>query len=274
MFFRKKSAKTMAPSVSSLRQGPADGLPPFFILGCVRSGTTLLRDLLRLHPHLDCPEETHFFRWSDPFRSPRFLNTYRTNKVILDQQRMDGISESEFEGLMARAASRKELAEGYGRLYLEKRGNPNGRWFDKTPQNVYGMLLISAMFPQSKFVHIYRNPLNVVASLFEGKVMAIDDMAGATSYWMESMWIIDEYKKLQPERVYEVGYERLTSEPGSELTRLLEFLGEDPGLLQLPAGLVHKERNKYRHLLSEQQVQEVIARCQPFFSAYGYSDST
>ena len=49
---------------------------PFFILGCVRSGTTLLRDILRIHPRLESPEETHFFRWADPYASPRYERNY------------------------------------------------------------------------------------------------------------------------------------------------------------------------------------------------------
>ena len=35
---------------------------PLFIIGSVRSGTTLTRDLLRRVPDFICPEETHFFR--------------------------------------------------------------------------------------------------------------------------------------------------------------------------------------------------------------------
>jgi len=34
--------------------------PPFFIVGCARSGTSLLRDLLRSHPRLSIPTESHF----------------------------------------------------------------------------------------------------------------------------------------------------------------------------------------------------------------------
>jgi hypothetical protein len=33
---------------------------PIFIVGCPRSGTNLLRDLLRSHPHLAFPDESHF----------------------------------------------------------------------------------------------------------------------------------------------------------------------------------------------------------------------
>ena len=58
------------PSQPSGAQRPVPAQQaPFFVLGCVRSGTTMLRDALRMHPHLACPEETHFFRWGEPFGS-------------------------------------------------------------------------------------------------------------------------------------------------------------------------------------------------------------
>lgn len=243
---------------------------PFFILGCVRSGTTMLRDILRLHPNLDSPEETHFFRWADPYRSPRFLHPYRNNPDIRKQQRLDGISEEEFEHILDTSASRKELAENYGKLYLQKQGNPNGRWFDKTPQNIYGILLISQMFPEAKFIHIYRNPLNVVASLYAGKVMSIADMSGATSYWYESMAIMDQYKQIAADRVLEIAYEDVTNKPEASLEKILTFLDEDVGLLKLPKGFVHPEKNKYLSILSEEDITEVRRRSQPFLENYGY----
>ena len=43
---------------------------PLFIIGSVRSGTTLTRYLLRRVPNFICPEETHFFRWAEPVRTP------------------------------------------------------------------------------------------------------------------------------------------------------------------------------------------------------------
>ena len=56
--------------------------PPFFILGCVRSGTTMLRNALRLHPNLASPEETHFYRWGEPFGSVA-LNRMLANNPVL-----------------------------------------------------------------------------------------------------------------------------------------------------------------------------------------------
>ncbi|WP_419603857.1 sulfotransferase family protein [Thiolapillus sp.] len=245
---------------------------PFFIVGCVRSGTTMLRNVLRRHPRLECPEETHFFRWTAPFGSPQFLRPYQHNPVVRKQQEMDGVSREEFDALVAASNSRKELAEKYGQLYLQKRGNPHGRWFDKTPQHFYGMLMISQMFPQARFIHIYRNPLNVVASLFEGKVVSLPDMSAATSYWVEAMAVMTEYKQLGgADRVLEIGYEDFTSNPVNCSQRILEFIGEDEGLLRNPGKGIHPERNRYQQVLGDSDIEEVRRRCMPYQEYYGYT---
>jgi len=137
---------------------------PFFIVGSPRSGTTLLRDLLREHPRLECPEETHFFRWADPFGSPKFTTHYKT-KLFREHRALDKIPEFDFDLMLKYAHSREHLAYDYGRNYLKVRGKPEARLYDKTPQNVYGIFLINAIYPNARFIHIYRNPLNVVASL-------------------------------------------------------------------------------------------------------------
>src|SRR5262245_40208202 len=131
---------------------------PFFILGCVRSGTTMLRDFLRLHSRLECPEETHFFRWADPFGSPRYDRNYIAMKIFDQHRKMDGISNPEFFEAKDQANDRKEISDAYGRMYLKARNNEVGRWFDKTPQNIYGIFLISHLYPDAKFIHIHRHP--------------------------------------------------------------------------------------------------------------------
>ena len=64
---------------------------PFFILGAPRSGTTLLRDFLRLHPRLACPEETHIFRWGDPFGTHMYERHYKGSQLFRKHREMDGV---------------------------------------------------------------------------------------------------------------------------------------------------------------------------------------
>lgn len=243
---------------------------PFFILGCVRSGTTMLRNFLRLHPRLECPEETHFYRWADPFGSPRYEKNYITMKIFGNHRKLDGISNRDFYEVQSSARDRREISEAYGQLYLESVGNKSGRWFDKTPQNIYGLPLLSYHFPHSKVVHIHRHPLNVVASLVEGKVMARHSVKGAMNYWMESMILINEYKKTHSIQLYEISYEKVSVNPTVELNKLFDFLGEDFRLVDHRNIHTHPEQNKFSKILSQDEINQVLNFCEDFMNRYGY----
>lgn len=243
---------------------------PFFILGCVRSGTTMLRDLLRLHPRLECPEETHFFRWADPFGSPRYDRHYITMKIFQSHRKMDGISSIDFQEARINAGDRHDMADAYGKLYLAARNNPDGRWFDKTPQNVYGITLISHYYPAAKFVHIHRHPLNVVASLVEGKVMAKHSIKGAVNYWLESMIIINEHKKFISDRLIEIPYEEIVLRPADQLMRLCGFLEEDFSKIDTSVIHTHPEQNHYQKILTPDEKAYVMATTKDYRAIYGY----
>ena len=197
-FMFKKAKKKMVDSPQILAEAKVLNMQygsdntPFFVLGCVRSGTTLLRDILKLHTRLESPEETHFFRWADPYASPRYERNYVGVKLFKNHQEIDGVSESEFHASRFFARNRRDISDFYGKFFLEAKNNVDGRWFDKTPQNVYGILLLGYMYPNAKFLHIYRNPLNVVSSLKEGRVMAKHEVKGGINYWLESMIMINK----------------------------------------------------------------------------------
>ena len=186
---------------------------PFFIVGCVRSGTTMLRDVLRNHPNLAAPEETHFFRWAEPFGGVPFRQVVSGNRVLKRHREMDGIEESEFQTILDQSVSRADLCRRYMRLYIEKNKPGAKRWFDKTPQNVYGAAMIAGEMPDAKFIHIVRDPMDVVSSLRIGKIVKVQNLVGACSYWNEAAEIISVIKRAYPERVIEVRYEDFTHEP-------------------------------------------------------------
>lgn len=279
MFGRKKSSSgTVVKDTETMTKnrlvtaGYGEDDTPFFVLGCVRSGTTLLRDILRQHPRLESPEETHFFRWADPYGSPRYEKNYVGSKLFKDHRDLDGVSDKDFHGCRVIARDRKEMSDLYGKCYLAAQNNLDGRWFDKTPQNVYNILLLSHMYPASKFVHIYRNPLNVVASLKEGKVMAKHDTKGAVNYWMESMIIINEYKKIPggKDRIVEIRYEDMVSNPKPSVDAIFEFINEDPALMDYKKISTHKEKDKYKKVLSEVEIEYVLKATEHFRAQYGY----
>lgn len=219
-----------APSAPPVTMQPAapdtTPRPPFFIIGCVRSGTTMLRDALRLHPHLACPEETNFFRWGEVPGTDNFSRMLATNPVLQHHRQLDGISEEEFAQMLWQCESRADLYSRYMALYIARNKPTATRWFDKTPQNVYGALLAATTVHKSRFVHIVRNPVNVVSSLRIGKVVKVESLNGAISYWNEATSIVRGLRRAFPGRVYELRYEDFVADPMPNLQRLLHFLGE------------------------------------------------
>lgn len=247
------------------------GAKPFFIIGCVRSGTTLLRDVLRKHPNLASPEETHFFRWSEPFGTNAGLKPLLNNPVLKKHRELDGIAEEEFRRMAHKCVSRADLYRKYMRLYISKNKPEATRWFDKTPQNVYGAAMIAAEFPGSKILHIVRNPLDVVSSLRIGIIVKVENLIGACNYWNESAEIISVLKRAYPKRVYEVKYEDFTRSLLPEAEKVLNFIGEEyrPEYF---GGIVTKPKShEDEGLFSQEELSTIEKLCGPWAGQYGYS---
>ena len=169
--------------------------------------------------------------------------------------------------------NRKSLADWYGQEFLRVRGNPNGRWFDKTPQNVYGILLIRAIYPKARFIHIHRSPLNVVSSLREGKVMPGFSLNAGINAWMESMMILSEFKQLDEGSMLEVPYEQVTAQPKKYIKKCLDFLEEDDRDMDYSSIHTHPEKHKYKKILSREEIDLVLKSTEPYCSRYGYGNT-
>jgi len=248
--------------------------PPFFIVGCVRSGTTMLRDIFKLHQGMTCPEETHFLRWSWPYGTTEYKNIYTNNGLLVKHREIDGVAEDKHQQMLADSLSRKEFVDNYMQEFKKAQDMSDARWFDKTPQNLYGMLLISAEYPQAKFVHIYRNPLNVVASLKVGKVMKVQNTVAAANYWREGVMIAKQFANAFPNKVMEINYEDITQYRHKTMAQLCEFIGEDNIFESVDLSFIKEERPKYKEILSPEEIEKARKICDPAieFTGYNFTD--
>ncbi|PWK60111.1 sulfotransferase family protein [Roseicyclus mahoneyensis] len=265
----------MTPRTSGT-QHDADTTPaaddrPLFIVGCVRSGTTLTRDLLRRVPSLICPEETHFFRWSEPFRTPHSFAPYRHNQLLKKHREIDGVIEEDFEAILQTSRSKAELQRNYITAFARAKGITGPyRWFDKTPQNVYGAPLIAQQMPNARFLNLVRNPLNVVASLVLGRQVKIPDVHGACNYWNESVQIMTTMEAAYPDRILTMRYEDLIADVPAAMAQILGHAH-----INAPTGLyngadAHDERNLWRKALDADALSAVRLRCSALARRFGY----
>ena len=244
--------------------------PPFFIIGSVRSGTTFLRNVLRQHPNLVCPEETHFFRWSDAFGTPVSLTVLQNNLTLKKHRGLDNVTEEQFKEILQKSTSRADLQRRYMGLYMKQNQLHDKRWFDKTPQNVYGSTIIANDFPGAKFIHIVRNPLNVVSSLRIGHVVKIESIVGACNVWNEAITVLNTLKKAYPKRVYEVKYEDFTTNFSPELEKLLNFVDEDFNSEYFSNIMTTTKEHEHENLFNQQELETIKRLCKQWINHYGY----
>ncbi len=242
----------------------------FFILGSVLSGTTLLRNILRQHPNLIAPEETHVFRWGYPFGAEEYKELYLNADAIKNFRKIDGMKETTFKQLFEKSYDRKAFMQNYFSAFKSIKNAQEKRCFDKSPQNVYGIVLIKAYFPQAKFVHIIRNPLNVIASIKRGHPGLSQSILGSINYWKEAILIMNTINKCWPDDIYQFKYENLCVNPTKEINQLLDFLEEEPVDLSSILNTINPADTNYSNVLTPQEIDLIQSELLDLMMEHNY----
>ena len=210
------------------------GPRPIFLLGCPRSGTTLLRVMLNAHPRIALPPENRFVAplWfgRHRFTPPGSARAARRMAAALTRRGRGsshlGLSRAalvaDFE--RTRPQSVAEALDQVFAAYARRHGK--ARWGDKRPAYYTMFDELHTMFPDAKFVHLVRDGRGCVASLKRPPFSYSSTRAVAT--WLNSMHAGRRaLRRLGPERVLELRYEDLTTETEETLRRLCDFVGEE-----------------------------------------------
>lgn len=206
---------------------------PFFIVGCGRSGTSLLRGLLNAHSQIAIPTESLFMidylRARDRFSYAELVDLLLKEPEIVEW----GLAVDKED--LAGCASIPEALHELSRRYAAKEGAR--LWGQKTPRFVRYMELLGNAFPEARFVHVIRDPRAVVNSLIRS------DVHRSNPYHGSRRWNIDvtaglKFEADHPDRVLQVRYEELVSGPGETLQNILDFLdlAFEDSLLKVPVG--------------------------------------
>lgn len=207
---------------------------PIFIVGCPRSGTTLLQLMLHAHPRIAIPPETRFLvrvyreraRFGDlsEKRNRRRLARWLVRRKRLRLRVLEVDPKRLKRQIIAGPPTVGSAAGIVFRAYARRFGKP--RWGDKRPGYWRDLDVVLRMFPDAQIVHIVRDVRACVASLksmpwWRGGVVA------AVATWKLSLVRCQRDTRRLPVGSYlQIHYEQLVADPERELRRLCEFLGE------------------------------------------------
>jgi hypothetical protein len=183
---------------------------PIFIVGSMRSGSTLFRLVLDAHPHIAIPEETGFMA---AVAATKQIPNWVHGRGWYERLGWSG------EEIDARL---REFYAGMFERYAQGQGKQ--RWGEKTPFHSRHIPAMAAVFPDAVFVAIVRHPAAVVHSLV-GKFHYTT--ADAAAYWdSTNKEILRAGLDLADDQFALLRYEDLVERPEETLRQLVDFLGE------------------------------------------------
>ncbi len=227
-----------------------------FLVGCPRSGTTLLQSLLSSHSAIHSVPETHFLqelfhtdenrkipethlplpkrisrKWQDGRRTALlamgWVGRRRSAKAWNRVHKAVALPETRLRGLQ-RFRLKAQLGQFTGLLDSECRKAGKRIWLEKTPDHLFYAKKIQQHIPDAKVIHIVRDGEEVVASLYRAARNYPDwraflDTSRAierwNAAWRESLSWVGKSNHLL------VQYEMLMAQPNLTMAHILEFIG-------------------------------------------------
>ena len=204
------------------------------ILGCPRSGTTLLRRLLDAHPDLCCPGETFLFRACAAFLdADQISHGFEYGPLSA----LEGLGFDRSETLDRLRA----FATGFYADMAKKAGKKH--WVAKTAVDSFYLPAVEALFAgRARFICITRHGLDVVCSMEEFSrdlqsyirelhqyiVEYPQPLEAFAHAWADVTAEIVDFAARRPADCHMLKYEDLAAAPDAEMKRITDFLGLPP----------------------------------------------
>jgi hypothetical protein len=259
-----------------------------FLVGCPRSGTTLLQSLIAAHPQIASFPESHFF--------PAVGKKWRTTLGLASSKGFERKRLYRFLANIGRT-DMKRLVPRYGILVrqytnafvnvLDTLTISQGKdfWLEKTPSHLHYIDVIEKYVPTARFIHILRNGLDVVASLYEVTHQhphewgGIYDIGRCIARWNKDVKLTQQY--IHRENHTLVRYEQLIRNTDAVLTTVCGFIGigfredmvaqhslaaerlilrQEPWTQQAMQEIHSAHKNKFDVLFNEQQRISILER--------------
>lgn len=196
-----------------------------FVVGCPRSGTTLVQQLLNAHPEIRIGPETHFIHrfWQqrDRFGDLRGDGWSRLVREVAAIPELADIGVTPDEVV----AEAEGLERHPGRLLLtllDRFGSGAAVTGEKTPNHLLYMPLLQEWIPGARFIHVLRDP-RAVANSWRTVPWSSGTVFGDAAIWRRYLRTARRNPP-RPGTLLVVRYEELVEHPADELRRMARFL--------------------------------------------------
>ena len=177
---------------------------PIFVIGMIRSGTTLTEQILASHPDIEGAGEQMF--WTD--------------------------RESIAHRWLERSPTKEEIAsvsQDYLSL-LHSYGKDATRIVDKMPGNFFQAGLIHSHLPNARFIHVKRDPIDTCLSIWTTQFRIPPPFSGSrkniVGAYRQYLILMDHWRKvLPPENLLEIEYEHLVADKEATIRKMVAFCG-------------------------------------------------
>jgi hypothetical protein len=123
-------------------------------------------------------------------------------------------------------------------------------WGDKTPPYVKIIPQLAELYPEARFVHLFRDGRDVAQSFYERR-WGGRWLLWNTKEWAESVDMVQLHReRLDSSRLLEISYEDLVIAPETTVIRLCNFLGVEPeaGMLEWADSVHDKIPDRELHI--------------------------
>jgi hypothetical protein len=273
---------------------------PVFVVGCPRSGTTLVRQMLDAHPAVAIAPETHFMQylWAHRAAYGDLNRKQNFERLIDDVTGLAGFEEMALDAARFRRAAwqGKRSFQALFALLLRQYAEQTGaeRVGEKTPTHVRYLPALHRFFPKARFVHVLRDA-RAVAHSWRGVPWSSGRLWRNADVWREHVAAARRSASRLGEALHTVRFERLVHAPEAVLRRLcrflvLEFAPAMLGFHRNDAGAPDTEREpwkaratkpvqpdaatRWRDELSAAMVAEIEGRAWREMQCWGYAPET
>ena len=263
----------------SASQFPRDQPAPIFLLGFMRSGTTLTQEVLDAHPKVMVADETDFI-WAMQNELQRMDSCNSSTAEKLQNLDLKGVMHLR-EFYWARVRSRFGDAL-YQRIFE-----------DKFTMNTLDIGIINCIFPDAKIIFVMRDPRDVCLSCFMQQMAPTATTAhllnwkGTAKFYAEVMTWWMYIKKEMTVSFIEFRYEDAIAEFEVTFRKIFDFVGVDwdPAVIHFHQHAAEKHittpsrtqvsqplyaSSVYRWQQYETEFSAVAKILAPFISAFSY----